>query len=143
VSKRAAWIAGVVGVLVCAVGLTFLLKVVGAHSLMHAAEGGDVDKVLAAVDQSPKDAGLWVLLGDAYSKRSDYAQAVRAYQKALQLNPSDESTWWLLGIAEVCRNNPGGIAAVQGALQRLNGESAKEFARLAELGCCAFGGCAK
>jgi cytochrome c-type biogenesis protein CcmH/NrfG len=119
------------------------LKLSAAHGLIHAAEAGDVERVLAAVDREPQEAGLWELLGDAYAARSDYEQAVRAYQKALELNSADENTWWLLGIAEVCRNNPEGIAIVQGALQRLNGESATEFGRLAPMGCCAFGGCAR
>jgi cytochrome c-type biogenesis protein CcmH/NrfG len=125
------------------VGLAFALRVSDAHGVMHAAEAGDVDRVRAAVDRTPNDAGLWELLGDAYANRSDYAQAASAYRKSIQLNPRDETTWWMLGIAEVCRNNPEGITAVRDALQRLNDDSAREFAKLAPLGCCAFGGCAK
>jgi hypothetical protein len=48
-----------------------------------------------------------------------------------------------MGIAEVCRQNADGIAAAEAGLRRLNDRSAKEFARIAPHGCCAFGGCAK
>jgi cytochrome c-type biogenesis protein CcmH/NrfG len=143
VSKRLAWIIGACVVLVGGVGLALFVELSAAHGLTHAAHAGDVERVLAAVRRKPQEAGLWELLGDAYRARSDYEQAVRAYQRALQLNSADENTWWLLGIAEVCRNNPEGIATVQRALQRLNGQSAAEFAGLAPKGCCAFGGCAR
>jgi cytochrome c-type biogenesis protein CcmH/NrfG len=145
VSRRTAWIAGTTAVLLCAAGAScaLLLKVTAAHNLVHAAEGGDVDRVLAAIEGTPNDSGLWELLGEAHAQRADYARAVQAYQKSIQLDPSDENTWWMMGIAEVCRQNAEGIAATEAGLRRLNGESAKEYARIAPRGCCAFGGCAK
>ena len=142
-SKRLAWIAGGIVAIGTVAGLNACRELLEAHDLMHAAEAGNVERVRAALERAPNDAGLWELLGDAYHARSDYAQAVGSYQKSLQLDPSDENTWWELGISEVCRQNSIGVASVQDALRRLNGESAKEFAKMAPLGCCAFGGCSK
>ena len=143
VSRRIAWIAGCIVALACAAGLVFMLRLSAAHEFMHAALAGNVDRVREAIDRTPNDAGLWELLGEAHAQRSEYAHAVSAYKRSLQLDPTDETTWWMMGIAEVCQKNPAGIAAVQEALQRLNGDSAKQFAKIAPLGCCAFGGCAK
>jgi Flp pilus assembly protein TadD len=129
VTKRIAWVAGTTAVVACGMVGIIILKVSQAHGLVHAAEGGNVERVRAAVERAPNDAGLWALLGEAYSKRTDYGQAVQAYQRAIQLDATDETTWWMMGIAEVCRKNLQGVAAAEAGLRRLNARSAQDAAR--------------
>jgi cytochrome c-type biogenesis protein CcmH/NrfG len=142
-TRRGAWYIAAGTVLVCGVGAFAFLRVWQAHGLVHAAESGNVERVRDAIGRAPNDAQLWQLLGEAYSRRSSYAEAVQAYQHSIQLDGTDETTWWVMGVAEVCRNNKQGIAAAESGLRRLNEKSAQEFADLAGFGCCAFGGCPK
>ena len=139
-TRRVAWTAAVALALLAGGGIAFM-KASRAHGLIHAAESGNVARVLAELQGAPSDADLWELLGEAYSQRADYESAVSAYQHAIKLNPSDETYWWMLGIAEVCRRSQGGTAAAERGLRNLNPKSADEFRDLIPGGCCAFGGC--
>jgi predicted Zn-dependent protease len=141
VTRRATIIAASSAAVFLAGAAVVVRGVSKGHRLLDAAEAGHVTVIQAAIDREPQNAGLWQLLGQAYESRKDYSHAVDAYQRSIQLSPSDEETWWMLGIAEVCRKNPPGIATVESALRRLDAQSATEFAQLAPLGCCAFGGC--
>lgn len=112
------------------------------HSLTHAAISGNDQPIRAALDREPDNPQLLALLGEAYAHQARYPEAVEAYDKSIAKAPNSEETWWMKGIAEVCRDNKAGVALVATRLQELNQESAAEFRRLAPSGCCAFGsGC--
>lgn len=51
------------------------------------------------VRAQPGIAIAWFCLGNAYSKSSQIANAVEAYQQALRINPEDANVWSDLGIA--------------------------------------------
>ena len=124
------------------VGLAAWFWAQRGHSLTHAALGGNDQPIRAALARKPGDPQLLALLGEAYAKQSRYPEAVEAYDKSIAKAPDSEETWWMKGIAEVCRGNTTGVALVAKRLQELNRESADEFRRLAPGGCCAFGaGC--
>ena len=112
------------------------------HSLTHAALSGNDQPIRAALDREPGNPELWALLGEAYAHQARYPEAVEAYDRSIAKAPNSEETWWMKGIAEVCRGNKAGVALVAARLQELSKESAAEFRRLAPSGCCAFGsGC--
>jgi tetratricopeptide (TPR) repeat protein len=47
-----------------------------------------IDKLRQAADKDPKNADVFLALGDAYRKAHEGGQAVTSYDKALQLNPN-------------------------------------------------------
>ncbi|KTC80000.1 tetratricopeptide repeat protein [Legionella cherrii] len=49
-----------------------------------------IDKLKAKLDDSPKSAKGWYLLGRLYSSQNDKQNAVNAFAKAYQFNPDDE-----------------------------------------------------
>jgi Flp pilus assembly protein TadD len=67
-----------------------ILNAVGRANIV--AKNGDVvyaiDKLKLAVDKDPKNADIFLNLGDAYRKVQDGGQAVSNYDKALQANPT-------------------------------------------------------
>lgn len=124
------------------VGLAAWSSAQRGHSLTHAALAGNDQPIRAALEREPGDPQLLALLGEAYAHQARYLEAVEAYDKAIAKAPNSDETWWMKGIAEVCRGNKTGVALVAKRLQELDQESAAEFQRLAPGGCCAFGtGC--
>lgn len=55
---------------------------------------------LAATQQSPNYAKAWAWAGRLAYERQDYAAAVTAYSKAVELNPSDKSSAYYLNLAQ-------------------------------------------
>ncbi|WP_298627108.1 tetratricopeptide repeat protein [uncultured Legionella sp.] len=49
-----------------------------------------IDKLKAKLDDSPKSAKGWYLLGRLYTSQNEHQNAVAAFAKAHQLNPDDE-----------------------------------------------------
>jgi tetratricopeptide (TPR) repeat protein len=109
------------------------------HRLIHAAMTGRDEPIRAALSRDPGDATLWELLGEAYANQSRYQEAVQAYDRSIALAPGDETTWWMKGIAEVCRGNRAGIEVVEARLRALSPDSAAQFHQIAPNGCSAFG----
>ena len=133
--------AGILVAAIVAVGAVWYQAEQG-HRLMHAALAGRDEPIRVALSKTPSDAGLWELLGEAYANQSRYAEAIQAYDKSIALAPQDETTWWMKGIAEVCRGNPEGVSSVAVRLDALDASSGAQYRKLAETGCCAFGkGC--
>src|SRR5262249_47788918 len=68
----------------------------------HLSEIGKYDEAIAQLEalrnQTPPPAGLSHELGIAYYKKSDYANAILNFQKALTENPSDSEATQLVGI---------------------------------------------
>ena len=56
-----------------------------------------------ALDLTPADARLWDLLGNDLEAQGHKAQALSAYQKALQLDPSNQDA--KSGVARLSRGN--------------------------------------
>ena len=133
------------GILVAAIGVGAVwYQADQGHRLMHAGLAGRDEPIRLALSKAPRDAGLWELLGEAYANQSRYAEAIQAYDRSIALAPHDETTWWMKGIAEVCRENPEGVGSVAVRLDALDASSGAEFRKLAKTGCCAFGkGCAE
>jgi predicted Zn-dependent protease len=132
------------GLTVTAIAFAGILvgKAERAHNLMHAGMTGRDEPIRLALSKDPDNAGLWELLGEAYANQSRYVEAIHAYDKSLALVPNDETTVWMKGIAEVCRENLEGVRSVADRLEGLNRQSGAEFRQLAKSGCCAFGkGC--
>jgi predicted Zn-dependent protease len=131
---------GVVSVLGVLLGF-WLSRGLAGHHLLHAANAGRPEPILAALEARPQDSGLWELLGEAYAHSNRHAEAVSAYRRSLALDPANDETWWMLGITQVCRKDVAGVAEVQEKLATLDRKSSEEFAKTAPHGCCAFGGC--
>jgi tetratricopeptide (TPR) repeat protein len=123
--------------LVIAAGILVAAICVGAvwyqadqgHRLMHAALAGRDEPIRLALSKAPSDAGLWELLGEAYANQSRYADAIQAYDRSIALAPHDETTWWMKGIAEVCRENPEGVGSVAVRLDALDPSSGRAAPR--------------
>ena len=60
---------------------------VGTFYLNKGAIDAAIDRFIEASNYQPKLAQPWKLLGDAYEKKHEYAKAVEAYNKYLQLFP--------------------------------------------------------
>ncbi|MDE3214100.1 MAG: tetratricopeptide repeat protein [Bacteroidota bacterium] len=56
-----------------------------------------IDKLNQATDRDKKDPEIYVLLGDAYRKLIDGANATLSYQKALSLDPNDARADFMIG----------------------------------------------
>lgn len=68
---------------------------------------GGLEKKLAA---DPKDAKGWSLLGQAYYHVGRYADSVKAYSRAVGLEPGNGEAWSALGEVQVLAG-PGGITS--------------------------------
>ena len=70
-------------------GIVLLLLATGATSLLWGCDESvkELNELQQAVWQNPDDAGAFVKLGNAYSRRQRYDEAVDAYEKALVLKP--------------------------------------------------------
>ena len=60
-----------------------------------------IRKLQQRVDADPKDADGWFQLGWVYLETGKYAEAVRAYRHATELEPGDATAWSSLGEALV------------------------------------------
>lgn len=56
-----------------------------------------VEGVLALIDEQPDDAELHQRLGKAYSAAGRYEEARTAYERSLELDPTDPFTHFYLG----------------------------------------------
>jgi len=76
----------------------------------------DVPTMIAALEKklqdNPKDAEGWRMLGWAYYRTERFADAVNAYRKATGIDPKNADGWSALGEAMVLATPPGGPAAV-------------------------------
>jgi tetratricopeptide (TPR) repeat protein len=135
------WLTVAIGILIAALAaLSFVwYRAEQGHRLLHAALSGRDEPIRAALSRDSGNATLWELLGEAYANQSRYAEAVQAYDRSIALAPGDETTWWMKGIAEVCRGNKPGSEAVEVRLRELSADSAAQFRRIAPNGCSAFG----
>ena len=74
-------------------------------------ELGRFDEAIAQLEtmqsQTSPPKGLWHELGIAYYKKSDYASAIRNFQKALKENPDDGEATQLMGICLYLAGRPG------------------------------------
>ena len=50
------------------------------------------------VQEDPKNAEIWIELGNIYFDTNRYPEAIHAYQKALELSPSNANVWTDLGV---------------------------------------------
>lgn len=80
-----------------------------------------VEELEEAARKSPRDAGLWQRLGDAYFGREDFAEAANAYAKAVEIDPEQALVWSSLGEARVMASErdpmpPGAVAAFEQAI---------------------------
>lgn len=62
---------------------------------------GDPAALEAATRTRPQDAATWIALGDHRLAARDFAQAIRAYDKGLALDPNRSETWSALGEAHI------------------------------------------
>jgi len=60
----------------------------------------DIDRVKQQIAETPKDAELYVQLGDIYSEMQRNEEALGAYRQALALEPKDFDAWMGLGNLE-------------------------------------------
>jgi len=77
----------------------------------HLTEIGKYDEAIAQLEalrtQIPPPAGLFQELGIAYYKKSDYANAIPNFEKALAENPGDGEATQLIGICLYLAGRPG------------------------------------
>ena len=77
----------------------------------HLSEIGKHDQAIAQLEalkgQTPPLAGLSHELGIAYYKKSDYANAILNFQKALAENPNDDEATQLIGLCLYLAGRPG------------------------------------
>jgi tetratricopeptide (TPR) repeat protein len=60
-----------------------------AQLLLDVGNTAEATRLLEGATQNSSNAGLIVLLGDAYSQAKDYTKAEQAYRRAIQLEPRD------------------------------------------------------
>ncbi|MHB0974467.1 MAG: trypsin-like peptidase domain-containing protein, partial [Thiobacillus sp.] len=79
---------------------------------------------------SPQESQAWYILGVAYGRAGQFAEAIKAYRQALRINRDYASAWRNLG-AGYCLTNQYGMAAeaYQQAL-RINPQSADDWSNL-------------
>jgi len=100
-------IALVVAALVAAFAIGLGLSRNEDANVRHPAASADATGVLSVsgleeqTGANPKDPGAWRALGLAYFGESRFADAARAYEKAVDLAPGDGLTWSALGEARV------------------------------------------
>src|SRR5262249_51327580 len=69
------------------------------------------DNFRRALAANPNDAPAHRGLADAHQARGAFAEAVAAYEQAVQLAPSYAEAWWGLGCAHLARGDYVGAAA--------------------------------
>src|SRR3974390_1298232 len=77
----------------------------------HLSDIGKYDEAIAQLErlrsQTPPPAGLWAELGIAYYKKSDDANAIPNFEKALAENPGEGEATQLIGICLYLAGRPG------------------------------------
>lgn len=74
-----------------------------ADAPVEATAGGEptIAELREAAESSSDDAGPWSELGFAHFERGEFADAVSAYESAVEIDPSSASLWSALGEAQV------------------------------------------
>ena len=94
--------------------MVFVGALLGAGYVGYAVNTGDIGKTLnkrvlekvliRELEKKPKDAKLYSILGSIYYEDKAYAEAINAYEKALELSPRDPETLnnlaWLYATCE-------------------------------------------
>jgi len=58
----------------------------------------ELSELEGLVSENPEQATAWVRLGHAYFDRDRYPEAIQAYRRSLELDPSDPDVWTDLGV---------------------------------------------
>lgn len=106
----------------------------GIQALRQGDVDGAVDLLARAVLADSQDATAQAFLGVAYSQKGLHAQANRALQTAVELEPTNPSFQFNRGVALEQAGDGAGAAAAYRATLQLNPEHAQARARLQGLG---------
>ncbi|MEP3421681.1 MAG: tetratricopeptide repeat protein [Erythrobacter sp.] len=71
------------------------------ESTAEADEAASIDELVAAAEASSDDARPWTELAFAYYNTEEYNDAVAAYERAVEIDPSEAVLWSALGEAQV------------------------------------------
>ena len=82
---------------------------------------------------APLDWSLWVSLGNVYVEQKEYADALSAYKRAAEMNPSVPEPWLRQGDANVAKENWQAAAAAYEHAQMLRPNQPDALLRLAGL----------
>jgi tetratricopeptide (TPR) repeat protein len=84
-----------------------LSEVADAHIQSKYGDGNyAIDLLNKAIKRDKKNAGLYVLLGDAYMKLSNGSEAFKSYQNAIEINDKYAPAYHKLGELFVTQKNP-------------------------------------
>jgi Tetratricopeptide repeat len=112
---------------------TSALREQGIQALRQGNTDGAVDLLARAVMADGQDADAQAFLGVAYSQKGLHAQAKRALQTAVDLQPRNASFQYNLGVALEQAGDRAGAASSYRAAFHLNPEHAQARARLQSL----------
>ncbi|MCC6347929.1 MAG: tetratricopeptide repeat protein [Nitrospirales bacterium] len=74
------------------------------------------------LQENPRDADAWYHLADLYDRNSQYEEAIKAYQKAVELKPDNGYAYFKIGTAYGSLNRPGeAVGALKKATKLLPG----------------------
>lgn len=103
---------------------------------------GQPEPILAAIESRPSEARLWRYLGGAYRMKDRWAEALPAYRRSLELDPTDFDAWADFGLASSCLGDKEGAARAAERLLALDREWAvRRLENPPE--CCGFEVCPK
>ncbi|MCG8378022.1 MAG: tetratricopeptide repeat protein [Proteobacteria bacterium] len=73
-----------------------------ADSYYHNADWPNaITHYVELIQQVPKDAEIWFRLGNAHARLDQTSSALQAYQRAINLNPSNSKAWHNMGIIQL------------------------------------------
>jgi cytochrome c-type biogenesis protein CcmH/NrfG len=87
-----------------------------------------IDELSARVKQSPSDKQAWIQLGHQFFDANRFSDAIRAYEKALAIDPVNADVWTDLGV--MYRRNGDPQKAVEAFDQATKIDASHEISRL-------------
>lgn len=110
--------------------------------LLQSSFQGKPGPILRALESEPIDPELWRRLGRAYRMKDRWAEALPAYRRSLELDPTDFDAWADFGLASACLGDKAGAARAKERLLALDREWAvRRLENPPE--CCGFEVCPK
>ena len=92
---------------------------------------GDLGSMIKGLEKkladNPKDAAGWNLLGLAYYNTGRYADGVKAYSKATELDPNNATYWSALGEVQLLSGPGGVIPAAEASFRKALAIDPKDF----------------
>src|SRR5579872_6374184 len=79
------WVASHLAAVVLGIALTFVISFIVSRYRFHE----DIKQLQSQIQQDPKDADNWTSLGFTESLAHDDAEALAAFRKAIELDPSN------------------------------------------------------